>query len=52
MNEELIRIAERCGLVFTGEYEEEMPQFIGTDKQFEKYAKEQEELLREEQKPF
>ena len=52
MNKELIRIGEQCGLAFTGEYEDGMPQFIGTVDEFKKYAQAQEDILNEEQKPF
>ena len=27
-----IKLADRCGLIFTGDFEEEQPQFLGDDR--------------------
>lgn len=36
--DKIIKLGEECGLVFTGGYDEELPEFIGEDKQFEKFT--------------
>jgi hypothetical protein len=38
-NEEKIKIAKECGLIYNG-VEDDAPQFIGTDEQFEEYEEE------------
>ena len=38
-NEQLIEMAEECGLVHTGEYEDGLPQFIGNNVAWDKFNK-------------